>query len=31
LKLSPETVLRDSRFAKAWLMKELRGAGTRGT
>jgi RNA polymerase sigma factor (TIGR02999 family) len=31
LKLSPESVQRDSRFAKAWLMKELRGEGTRDT
>jgi RNA polymerase sigma-70 factor (ECF subfamily) len=31
LKLSPESVQRDSRFAKAWLMKELRGERTRDT
>ena len=27
LKVSPDTVLRDWRFAKGWLLKELRGAG----
>lgn len=31
LKLSPESVLRDSRFAKAWLMKQLRGESAGGT
>ena len=27
LKVSPETVMRDWKLAKAWLMRELRGEG----
>ena len=27
LSVSPETVMRDWKFAKAWLMRELRGEG----
>jgi len=31
LKVSPETVIRDWRLAKAWLLRELSGEGTHGS
>ena len=31
LAVSPETVMRDWKFSKAWLMNELRGGGGRGS
>jgi len=30
LKVSPETVMRDWKLAKAWLLRELRGGGASG-
>ena len=31
LKVSPETVIRDWRLAKAWLLRQLSGEGTHGS